>query len=179
MDKEDLLRKLLELAQRGVGGEAENAKRMAEEIAKKYNVDLNDYRRLAIPKLNSAKKDLAVVAAQMCGCVLYKSGYNDFILGKHCELAWDCYQYLCGLIPKEDRKNSAFIHSFADTLMKRLQSEPGWVDTKKEIDTIRKAMEIPTAKTRSVKGSSRGAEYGESVSLRRQTDNTTKYIARK
>ena len=177
--KEELLRKLLELAQRGVGGEAENAKRMAEEIAKKYNVDLNDYKRLALPKLNSSKRDLAIVAGHMCGCILYKSGYNSFFLGKHCELAWDCYRYLCGLIPKEDRKNSAFIHSFADTLMTRLQSEPGWVDLEKELNTIRQAIEIPQASSRTVKGSSRGAEYGETVSLRRQTNNTTKYIARK
>lgn len=179
MDKRELLLKLLSLADRGVGGEAENAKRMAESIAKKYNVDLNEYKRVALPKLNSAKKDLMVVAANMCGCVLYSNRHNRFLLGKHCDLALDCYYYLLGLIPKEHKKDSAFIHSYAGVLMQRLVTEPGWVDIEKEIKIIDSTLNFPEAIVRKVAGSNEGAVFGSQVSLRRQADNKTRYIERK
>lgn len=179
MDKRELLLKLLSLADRGVGGEAENAKRMAEAIAKKYNIDMNEYKRVALPKFNSAKKDLMIVAASMCGCMLYSNGHNLFLLGKYCDLALDCYYYLLGLIPKEHKKDSAFIHSYADVLMQRLTSEPGWVDMKREIEIIRSTLNFERGPVRKVSGSNEGAVFGLKVSLHRQADNKTRYIERK
>lgn len=167
-DKTELLKKLLELASRGVGGEAENARKMAEAIAKKYGIEINEYRKIATPKLNASKRDIMAVATTMCGCLLFKNGYYWYILGKHVDLAIDCYYYLCSLLPTEFRKNSKYIHSFAAGLRERLQDEPGWVDNIREINLISETLGCKVSE-RSVKGDARGYDQAKKVSLRRQT----------
>ena len=175
MNKADLLQKLLNLAEQGVGGEAENAKELAKQIASKYNIDLNEYKRIAIPKLNAAKRRVMNIAAIMCGCLLLKRGYHWYLLGKHCNLALDCYYYLCGLVPKEHRKDSSFIHGFASGLYERMRDEPGWVDGEKEVQVIIDTLE-PKALSRNYKGTMEGYEEAMKANLHRQADNKTKLL---
>lgn len=170
-DKTELLKKLLELASRGVGGEAENAKKMAEAIAKKYGIETNEYRKIATPKLNASKRDIMDVAATMCGCLLFKNGYYWYILGKHVDLAMDCYYYLCSLLPTEFRKNSKYIHSFAAGLRERLQDEPGWVDNIRAINLISETLGCKVSE-KAVKGDARGYNQAQKVSLRRQANGS-------
>lgn len=175
MGKEALLQKLLELAERGVGGEAENAKEMARMIMEKYNLDGNEYHKIAIPKLNRAKRQLMRVAAQMCGCSLFKNGYNYIMIGKQTGLALDCYYYLCGCIPKEHRKDSKYIYGFVFALEERLAVEPGWVDSNLECKMIEEALEVNT-RTRMVFTDRRGYNKGKEISLNRQAGHKTKYL---
>lgn len=178
-DKRELLIKLLELAAKGVGGEAENAKKMAEAIAKKYNVDMNEYTKIAVPKFNAAKRSIMNVASCMCGCLFFKNGYHWYLLGKHSQLALDCYYYLCSLLPKEHRKDSTFLHGFAGGLMERLQQEPGWVDNMTEIDLIKESIGGCETKTRSYRGSQAGYDHSKKVSLHRQAESKTRLLTSK
>lgn len=178
-DKSELLKKLLLLAEQGVGGEAENAKRMAEDIAKKYNVDLNEYEKIWLPKLNSSKRDIMDIAATMCGSMFAKKGHNWFLLGKHNALALDCYYYLCGLIPKEHRKDAAYIHGFAMGLRERLKDELGWVDGQKEVKLMVEALDVNLKAGRKVSASSKGYDHAKEVSLHRQADSKTKLLSSK
>lgn len=175
MGKEALLQKLLELAERGVGGEAENAKEMARMIMEKYNLDGNEYHKIAIPKLNRAKRQLMRIAAQMCGCSLFKSGYNYIMVGKQTGLALDCYYYLCGCIPKEHRKDSQYIYGFTSALEERLAVEPGWVDTNRECQLIDETLGL-IAIERNVRANKSGYDKGKEVSLSRQASHKTKYL---
>lgn len=175
MGKEALLQKLLELAERGVGGEAENAKEMARMIMEKYNLDGNEYHKIAIPKLNRAKRQLMRIAAQMCGCSLFKKGYNYIMVGKQTGLALDCYYYLCGCIPKEHRKDSQYIYGFTSALEERLAVEPGWVDTNLECQLIDETLGLIPQEWKA-RASKSGYDKGKEVSLNRQASHKTKYL---
>lgn len=175
MGKEALLQKLLELAERGVGGEAENAKEMARMIMEKYNLDGNEYHKIATPKLNRAKRQLMAVAAKMCGCCLFKSGYNYMMIGKQTGLALDCYYYLCGCIPKEHRKDSQYIYGFTMALEERLAVESGWVDTNQEYQLIEETLGL-ISKARRVGVNMSGYDKGKEISLNRQAGHKTKYL---